>query len=256
MSTSSAGGLSSIGNMLAAPYSEQPRVVEQRNHHITAQATSDRVHSYSGDIEQDSAYSDDESAVLAFDRPALNNQSSQRAAPSNQARPPTVVHFPEPTLISPVHANEPIRPARREPPRRPNIQIPNSPHTPSQSPGGQFSIPSLPSSGTPISPHLALPPLQSPRAPFANHSNSSRGSVSSVSSSSESIRAFDLMKEKKALFREGEEELMSPFRERKEGGRQESGPRPHPRRGNRPVTDYFWKRFSVSVRLDERGQER
>lgn len=64
------------------------------------------------------------------------------------------------------------------------------------------------------------------------------------------------MKEKKALFREGEEELLSPFSPRK--GRQESGLRTGPRRGgNRGVSAVdFWKRFSVSVRLDQAGKER
>jgi len=67
------------------------------------------------------------------------------------------------------------------------------------------------------------------------------------------------MKDKKALFRGGEEELMSPFSSRKTGGRQESGLRTGPRgMGARGVSTVdFWKRFSVSVRLDQAsGKER
>jgi len=67
------------------------------------------------------------------------------------------------------------------------------------------------------------------------------------------------MKEKKALFRGGEEELMSPFSPRKNGGRQESGLRPGAKKGvGRGVSTVdFWKRFSVSVRLDQiSGKER
>jgi hypothetical protein len=104
-----------------------------------------------------------------------------------------------------------------------------------------------------VSPHLALP-----RSPFALAGTSGpRGSVSSISS--ESIKGFDLMKEKKALFREGQDELLTPFSPRKQGGRQESGLRPGPRKatGRGVSTVDFWKRFSVSVRLDQvSGKER
>lgn len=70
------------------------------------------------------------------------------------------------------------------------------------------------------------------------------------------------MKEKKALFRGGEDELSSPFSPRKQGlndvringaGRQESGLRVGARKSMaRGVSGVdFWKRFSMSVRLDQ-----
>ena len=55
------------------------------------------------------------------------------------------------------------------------------------------------------------------------------------------------MLERKALFRGGEEELMSPFSPRKTVGRQESGLR----QGVRSSGIDFWKRLSVRIKLDQ-----
>ena len=61
-----------------------------------------------------------------------------------------------------------------------------------------------------------------------------------------SLTGFDLLKEEKALFRGGEDEVLSPISPGK--GRQESGLRPGatPRAGVHSMMD-FWKRFNMSV---------
>ncbi|OXB37136.1 hypothetical protein LQV05_003782 [Cryptococcus neoformans] len=119
----------------------------------------------------------------------------------------------------------------------------------------------LPAPASPISPLLAAPP-QAHYSPFPSpsspHPSPYRPPPSSfpstprhnlaharASSTSESMRGFDLLAEKKAFFREGEEELMTPFSPR---------PRNKPsalRNGMRASGADFWKRFNVSVRLDE-----
>ncbi|WVQ84131.1 hypothetical protein IAT38_006278 [Cryptococcus sp. DSM 104549] len=162
----------------------------------------------------------------------------------------------------------PLQPARY-PPQNPHQ------HSPQQSPYGQQRPhptittalqppPSilLPPPSSPISPLLAAPPaphfspLASPSSPAG--SPSPRGSPGSpfrgptqpahsrASSASESIRGFDAMAEKKAFFREGQDELMVPFSPRRRE------PKPSGlRQGTRASGMDFWKRFSVSVRLDE-----
>lgn len=221
-----------------------------------------RIQSWEGvvDASRDSVYSQEDE--MALPQPTrLSSRVPVRKCPSvgtAKDTPPIIVHFPRPTLVSPVNSSAPIRPA---PPPRPRVQIPQTPIV-SQSqrarpaPVEPYTIPELPCSGTPVSPHLALPPLTPPRSPFAVGSAvtgpGARGSTSSVAS--ESIQGYDVMKEKKALFREGQEELLSPFSPRTT--RQESGLRAGPRRGtNRGVSTVdFWKRFSVSVRLDQVAQ--
>ncbi|OCF37430.1 hypothetical protein I316_00551 [Kwoniella heveanensis BCC8398] len=108
----------------------------------------------------------------------------------------------------------------------------------------------LPPPSSPISPLLAAPPkphfspLSPPSSPFAKPSSNGR-----PDSTNGSIRGFDAMAEKKAFFREGQEELMSPFSTR----------RTERKRAGRANTKSaimlsgmdFWKRFSVHVKLDE-----
>ena len=214
-STASGGGFTSIGNMIASPYSEDephdsirtpvtphaspPRVgtvQETRYLPPNKDGLVARVQSYEGELDHhESFHSDDyDEAILTFDKPGPTPSPCKEKPAEATARPVTVVHFPEPTLISPMKSNAPIRPS----PQRPQIQIPQ----PTRSPGpalnthnsDHFTIPTLPCSGTPVSPHLALP-----RSPFAAAQASYRESVSYMSS--ESIRGFDLRKEKKALFR-------------------------------------------------------
>lgn len=68
------------------------------------------------------------------------------------------------------------------------------------------------------------------------------------------------MVEKKALFRGGEEELMVPFSPR-HGGSGTGGIGGYPRIGGRGRNGRgisgveFWKRFSVSVKLEEAAKE-
>lgn len=119
----------------------------------------------------------------------------------------------------------------------------------------------LPAPASPISPLLAAPP-QAHYSPFpspsSSHPSPHRHTPSSfpltprhilphapASSTSESIKGFDLLAEKKACFREGEEELITPFCPRPRN-------KPSPlSNGVRASGADFWKRFSVSVRLDE-----
>ncbi|KAK8846851.1 hypothetical protein IAR55_005939 [Kwoniella newhampshirensis] len=103
----------------------------------------------------------------------------------------------------------------RYPPLPPNLPSRSShhlsPHRPDQAPTFLLPPPS-----SPISPLLAAPPkshispLSPPFSPFATASRDSGHSRDS-SITSESIRAYDIMAEKKAFFREGHEELMSSF---------------------------------------------
>ncbi|WVF69913.1 hypothetical protein IAT40_004697 [Kwoniella sp. CBS 6097] len=108
----------------------------------------------------------------------------------------------------------------------------------------------LPPPSSPISPLLAAPPkphfspLSPPSSPFASPSANGR-----PDSTNGSIRGFDAMAEKKAFFREGQEELMSPFStrrtERKRTGRANT-------KSAMILSGMdFWKRFSVHVKLDE-----
>lgn len=238
------------------------------------------------------------SIIIDFPQPSLTPSSPLKSSTSSplssspgrpQQSPPKPIlqKQPQNPFASPTHpstnqSSGPIAfpPVTKPHPMRPHIHIPTIHCTP---PGGtpprivnqnrptlqsspeRFTIPELPCSGTPVSPALAAPPqfsnspLSPPRSPFSQDA-SSRGSVSSISS--DSIKGFEMMKEKKALFRGGEDELSSPFSPRKQGlndvringaGRQESGLRVGARKSMaRGVSGVdFWKRFSMSVRLDQ-----
>ncbi|KAE8538298.1 hypothetical protein D1P53_005640 [Cryptococcus gattii VGV] len=158
--------------------------------------------------------------------------------------------YPQPVSIQ--SHNQPIR---GNYPSVPNIQPAIT--------TGLFPLPSilLPAPASPISPLLAAPPQAhySPLpSPSSSHPSPHRHTPSSspstprhilpharASSTSESIKGFDLLAEKKAFFREGEEELITPFSPRP---RNKQSPL---RNGVRASGADFWKRFSVSVRLDE-----
>ncbi|ORX34471.1 hypothetical protein BD324DRAFT_610076 [Kockovaella imperatae] len=203
----------------------------------------DRVRSLSGQVDDDS--STERRSIVHFPSPNTGYP------PMSQIRSDTS-RQPSPQQST----NHSLRPS-------PRIVVPMSPRTPPaahQVSRQVYAIPQLPPTGTPVSPHLAAPPaspapsLSPPKSPFAEPSLASHRS----STSSESIAGYDLLKEKKALFRGGEDEVFSPISPRK--GRQESGLRPGARaRNGVPSTMDFWKRFSVSVnKLDamqmEKGQ--
>jgi hypothetical protein len=154
----------------------------------------------------------------------------------------------------------PIQSEIHTPPRptRPTILTSSLPQ-PAQ-PTQPLALPSishphvLPPPSSPISPYLAAPPLQTPPSPYSPASTPRDSTMSTGLPTSESIQGFQKMVEKKALFRGGEEELMSPFSPRRAGKRQECGLRTGGLgngNGGRVSGMDFWKRFSVSVRLDE-----
>lgn len=253
--SAASGGFASIGNMLSSPYDEEPstplpitpqtpqrtspmrpRIGTVRGEMYTPPGKShllDRVQSFEGQVDDHDQFDDDDDEImLAFDRPSpskLHRVYDRQSEESGRVRPQTIIDFPEPTLASPIplrvnprphfhrQASDPIIPQQtRVTPQRPHIQIPTPTHSPSRH--DQYTIPALPCSGTPISPHLAAPPsLLPPQSPFGPNSSGRRGSTGS-----DSIKGFDMMKEKKALFRGGEEELFTPFSPRKQR-RQESG---------------------------------
>ncbi|KIR57661.1 hypothetical protein I314_06556 [Cryptococcus bacillisporus CA1873] len=162
-------------------------------------------------------------------------------------------HYIPKNSISP--ANDNSQPIRGHYPSVPNI--------PPAITNGLFPLPPilLPAPASPISPLLAAPPQAhySPLpSPSSSHPSLHRHLPSSspstprhilpharASSTSESIKGFDLLGEKKAFFREGEEELITPFYQR-------SRNKPSPLSNGVGASEAdFWKRFSVSVRLDE-----
>jgi hypothetical protein len=166
-----------------------------------------------------------------------------------------VISFPRPTRAGLVTPNRsPYAPPIRTSPS--NQSIPQTQLRPISNLQTRPSTPTMPHTlpppSSPISPYLAnpqhQPPLPLPNSPFTNQTQSQSPSQPriSTSSTSDSLRGFDIMREKKALFRGGEEELMSPFSP-SSTKRQESG-----LRHGRGVSGMdFWKRFSVSVRLDQ-----
>ncbi|WWC59371.1 uncharacterized protein I303_101923 [Kwoniella dejecticola CBS 10117] len=115
----------------------------------------------------------------------------------------------------------------------------------------------LPPPASPISPMLAAPPqphfspLSLPSSPFAKSSALGHGH-GKTDSMNGSIRGFDIMAEKKALFREGQEELMSPFSTRRaRPGRTGPNGKSQTKSAFLASGMDFWKRFSVHVKLDE-----
>ncbi|WRT64881.1 uncharacterized protein IL334_001817 [Kwoniella shivajii] len=110
----------------------------------------------------------------------------------------------------------------------------------------------LPPPSSPISPLLAAPPLPhfSPLSPPSSPFASARGvRQDRPDSTNGSIRGFDIMAEKKALFREGQEELMSPFATRRtERARQG---RAQTKSAFLASGMDFWKRFNAHAELDE-----
>ncbi|WWC87027.1 uncharacterized protein L201_001910 [Kwoniella dendrophila CBS 6074] len=210
---------------------------------------------------------------------------------SGRVRPLTVVEFPEPTLQPDQGHGKGYPQPPSHNPQRPNGPIrsqsdgPNgstrtspSPNRSNTSPSnyhpqpGNKSIPRidtsngglspprtimLPPPSSPISPLLAAPPkpvfssLSPPSSPFASPSRHGRGG----SSSNGSIRGFDVMAEKKALFREGQEELISPFSTRRDKpGRSGLNGKSQTKSAFLASGMDFWKRFEGHVKLDE--QER
>ena len=234
----------------------------------------DRVHSIACQVEDDNDPKDGE--YLDIDKSPKTPEKPEKYSHTHPRPLPSNIQYPAPTASprSPLKPPPPHPSASPTPPRptRPvqTLRFPypaTPPHViPTISiPSPPYTFLSLPNS-TPISPHLALPPLSPPRTPFSassfSPSSSSGRSPVRESTSSDSLTGFEVMREKKALFRD--DELLSPFSPRTT--RQESGLRPSPRRviarnvGQMESGVDFWKRFSMSVKLEQithgHGKER
>ncbi|KAL7418591.1 hypothetical protein Q5752_007049 [Cryptotrichosporon argae] len=185
-----------------------------------------------------------------YAHPAYPASSVPRAL--NAAAPPPALVRPAPAG----YATPPTAGAGVRRPPRPTLQMPE-----------------LPPPSTPISPLLAAPPslthsLRSPASSLASPSSHSHShghadlvppayghdgqkradSFASAAADSDnaSIVGYDIMREKRALFRGGEEDIMTPFSPRLPGPR----PRARATAPGRPDTVMdFWKRFSVSAKM-------
>ncbi|GFZ46636.1 hypothetical protein JCM24511_03856 [Saitozyma sp. JCM 24511] len=203
--------------------------------------------------------------------PAHTPRMDNRDAQPNVARTPDFtrapVHSPHPaypaptrpTLISPYASPAPSSPAQRPTISIPYTSAPSPSSTASSShallPPGALSI-ALPPPSSPISPLLAMPPSAHSRSPPHSHSIdpilpsspfATPSSHTRNSSASESIRGYDILTEKRAMFREGQEEIANPFSPRPRMRAKPSGLRKVDGRAMSTVD--FWKRFSV-MRLD------
>ncbi|CAD6583229.1 MAG: hypothetical protein TREMPRED_003503 [Tremellales sp. Tagirdzhanova-0007] len=227
-STHSSTHLTLIGNLLSTPYDSdsEDEVLTPHQPHPSSRPRAGTVQKYLsvpkivrshvsrsqiGEIEEDL-----DGDVIAFDRPCpvpskrdwrQSNESGILIYPPG-SMPHTPPRYPartHPTLFTPP-ATTSHRPGQA---LTPGLKTPR-PITPL----------SLPPPASPISPLLAAPPRphfnskSSPSSPFSNSDNRS-------STSSDSTCGYQLMLEKKALFRSGDEELMSPFSMSTESFRQE-----------------------------------
>ncbi|WOO82797.1 uncharacterized protein LOC62_04G006283 [Vanrija pseudolonga] len=159
--------------------------------------------------------------------------------PAGPPRQPVVINFPTPNIASPP---TPTTPTRGGGSPQPQLHAPR-PERPTVNVHMQTPI-----SHPPISPMLAAPPraVISPLTPPA----------------SPGIQAFDQLREKHAAFREGEDEVFTPFSPRA----RQAGPRvraPQAKSGlaarmSRPFTMGpvdFWKRFSTAGHLARHDKE-
>lgn len=238
-----------------------------------ASAVAQNVKSFEGQVDvhenhQNGAYG--RKPVVLPTSDAQNNQShgSSHYIPNNSISPANDLRLtskpqkprrsginPQTDYPQPVSIQSHSQPIRGHYPSVPNI--------PPAITTGLFPLPPilLPAPASPISPLLAAPrqahysPLPSPSSshpsPHRHPPSSSPSTPTHIlpharaSSTSASIKGFDLLGEKMAFFREGEEELITPFSQR-------SRNKPSPlSNGVRASEADFWKRFSASVRLDE-----
>lgn len=167
-----------------------------------------------------------------------NNNLPPAAGPPRQ---PVVINFPTPNIQSPPTPTTPTRGGGGSSPQ-PQLHAPR-PERPTVNVHMQTPI-----SHPPISPMLAAPPraVISPLTPPA----------------SPGLQAFDQLREKHAAFREGEDEVFTPFSPRA----RQAGPRiraPQAKSGlaarmSRPFTMGpvdFWKRFSTAGHLARHDKE-
>ncbi|WWC67832.1 uncharacterized protein I206_101749 [Kwoniella pini CBS 10737] len=240
-------------------------------------------HHYATDEKDDDEEEEDKMENLELPKsPARRELISRQSDESGRVRPLTVVEFPEPTLqpnqghgkgypqpLNNLRPNTPIRSPSDDQsaysseysniPFRLNTSPLNSNRPQPRINTTSLTPPRvilLPPSTSPISPMLAAPPqshfspLSSPSSPFtSSYKENGHGKTDSINGS---IRGYDIMVEKKALFREGQEELMSPFSTRREKpGRSGLNRKSQTKSTFLASGMDFWKRFNVHVKLDE-----
>ncbi|KAL1408952.1 hypothetical protein Q8F55_005766 [Vanrija albida] len=177
---------------------------------------------------------------VQFQAPAQQQYApGAQPAGAQSPRAPVVINFPTPNLASPPTPTTPTRgsprgaapPLAQPKPERPTV-----------------NVLAAPLSHPPISPMLAAPPraVISPLTPPA----------------SPGIQAFDQLRDKHAAFREGEDEVFTPFspRARQAGPRVRAAPGKSglAARMSRPFTMGpvdFWKRFSTAGHLARHDKE-
>ncbi|TYJ56316.1 hypothetical protein B9479_003008 [Cryptococcus floricola] len=233
-------------------------------------AVAQNVKSFEGELDAGSGHH------MGFTSPEIHSQAPFGHQPSLQptnglgltASPPKPVrsysngpqpdyHVPMSGRVEPQRSN--TAPMQHHYPPQP------SPQRRPQPPGINTLPPpmpiNLPAPASPIAPFLAAPPsphfspmsaTSAPSSPVVGRPSSPSPSLARIpanarmSASSASIRGWDALAEKKAMFREGEDEVMSPF--------STSRPRNKPsglREGTRASGMDFWKRFSVADKLDQ-----
>ncbi|BEI96115.1 hypothetical protein CcaverHIS631_0110640 [Cutaneotrichosporon cavernicola] len=216
--------LSSIGGLLMSAgdwESDEPKprnrarsstIVQSQPPEYSSMTLHARVQSFDGDQMEDNhrSFFSDPNGVN-FPMPASSTGANQAPFPQQQQSYPT-----QPTSI--------LQPRPQHPAQRPAVQV---------------ALPVF-AGAAPVSPMLAAPPRAhfSPMAPSLSPSNDNA-----------SIRGHDYLREKNATFREGEEEVFTPFSPRA----RQAGPRTRVA-GRKSIysTVDFWKRLSTVAKSHDK----
>ena len=253
-STHSSTHLTSIGNLLSTPYDSDSEDEVLTPHHSRPldRPRSGTVQKYLGipkivrshvSRTQVGEIDDDlDGDVIAFDRPGPVPPTKTDWRQSNESG---ILIYPSVSIpLSPLRYPAPTRPPLLTPPATPTHRL-DQVSTPMLATPRSITPLSVPPNASPISPLLAAPPqphfnsISSPSSPFSTSDN--RSSISS-----DSTWGYQIMLEKKALFRGGDE-LISPFAMSTEALRQESRLRHHIRAGS----SAFSRRFSAAYKSDQ-----
>ncbi|BEJ17395.1 hypothetical protein CspHIS471_0607960 [Cutaneotrichosporon sp. HIS471] len=245
--------LSSIGGLLMSADDwerDEPKprnrarsstIVQPQSQEYSSMTLHARVQSFDGDEMEDNhrSFFSDVSDIA----PARVGANPPRVTPGPPPRgdslpKPNGVNFPMPAP-SP-HANQVPLPQQQRPfPTQPASILQPTPQHPAQRSAVQVALPVF-AGAAPVSPMLAAPPRAhfSPMAPSPSPSNDNA-----------SIRGHDYLREKNATFREGEEEVFTPFSPRA----RQAGPRTRAA-GRKSIysTVDFWKRLSTVAKSHDK----